>query len=74
MTIQYVHTFVFACANCRLPAAVTRVSGEQTRKSFGDGSMRTFCGWCGKACYGSAATAQHHYVEEWRRALRAGHH
>jgi hypothetical protein len=73
MTIQYVHTFVFACANCQLPTAVTRISGEQSPQSVGNGPMRAYCGYCGKPCYGSAATARHHYVEEWQRAREAGY-
>jgi hypothetical protein len=28
MTIQYVHTFVFACTHCQLPVAITSVSGD----------------------------------------------
>lgn len=74
MSVQFVHTFVFSCASCQLPVSITRVSGDQSKQSVGDGAMRTSCGYCGKPCYGSSVTARYHYVEEWRRALEAGHH
>lgn len=73
MLIQYVHTFVFACTHCQLPVAITRVSGEQSPQSCGNRPMRTSCGYCGKVCYGLAATAKHHYAEDWQRVNEAGH-
>ena len=73
MAIQYVHTFLFACPSCQLPISITRMSADQNPQSVGRGPMRASCCYCGKNSYCSPAAARRHYVEEWQRAMEAGH-
>ena len=71
MPTLFVHTFLFACPECQLPFAITRVNEEKNLQSAGNQTMRGYCDYCGKVRYGSPATAKRHYVDEWERAKAA---
>jgi len=71
MATHFVHTFLFACSACGLPVAITRTSESTSWESVGNVTMRTYCGYCGKACYCASATARRRYVDEWERTKEA---
>jgi len=65
MTARFVHTLVFACPDCDLPIAISRVSKENNLENINAEVLRLKCSYCEKASSVRAVYAKRHYVEEW---------
>jgi hypothetical protein len=65
MSTRFVHTLLFACPECDLPLAITRLTDERNLERV-DGQMRQVqCTFCGNNFTASSVNARKHYVEEW---------
>ena len=62
---RFVHILVFACPQCRLPIAVSRLSPKKTFDEFDGQRFCATCEFCAKVFDVQAHTAKRHLVESW---------
>ncbi len=65
MATRFVHTLLFACPECNLPVAISRVSNEKNLEGVDAEQLQLRCSYCEKVSDATAVTAKRHYVEEW---------
>jgi hypothetical protein len=65
MPTRHAHTLLFACPNCQLPLAITRMSKDKNCDDVDAELLRLKCSFCGKSSDVRAVTAKRHYVEDW---------
>jgi hypothetical protein len=65
MPTRYAHTLLFACPDCDLPIAISRVSKEQSSENIDAELLRIKCSYCDKTSDVRASYAKKHYVDEW---------
>jgi len=59
------HTLLFACPDCGLPIAITRVSDPKNPEHVNSESLRITCSYCEKASEVPVETAKKHYIDGW---------
>jgi transcription elongation factor Elf1 len=62
---KYVHMLLFACPECNLPVAISRVSNEKNLEKIDSEFLHIICSYCGKSSDVTAVAAKAHFVEEW---------
>ena len=67
---KYAHMLLFACPECNLPVAISRVSNEKNLERVDAESLHIICGYCGNSSDVTAVTAKAHFVEEWPTTCR----
>jgi aspartate carbamoyltransferase regulatory subunit len=65
MASRFVHTLLFACPECNLPVAISRISKEKNFEGVDAENLRIRCSYCEKVSDTTAVMARKHYVEEW---------
>lgn len=65
MADRFVHTLLFACPECNLPVAISRISKEKNLEGVDAEKLHIRCSYCEKVSDITAVTAKKHYVEEW---------
>jgi hypothetical protein len=65
MATRFVHTLLFACPDCNLPVAISRVSNAKNLETVDAERPQIKCSYCDKLSDVIAVTAKRHYVEEW---------
>jgi hypothetical protein len=65
MAARFVHTLLFACPECNLPVAISRVSKEKNFEGVDAENLRIRCSYCETVSDTTAVTAKKHYVEDW---------
>jgi hypothetical protein len=65
MSMRYVHTLLFACPDCNLPVAISRISKEKNLETVDAERLHITCSYCEKSSAVNAVEAKRHYVEEW---------
>jgi aspartate carbamoyltransferase regulatory subunit len=64
MATRFVQTLLFACPECNLPVAISRVSKEKNCEGVDADNLRIRCSYCEKVSDTTAVIAKRHYVEE----------
>lgn len=62
---RYAHLLLFACPECHLPVAISRVSTSKNLEVVDGESLHIMCSYCEKSSDVVAVAAKSHYVEEW---------
>ena len=65
MVDRYAYTFLFACPDCDLPVAVSRIREKNNLKVLDEESIHIKCSYCGKFSNVIAFTAKKHWVDDW---------
>ena len=65
MATRFVHTLLFACPECNLPVAISRVSKEKNFEGVDAENLRIRCSHCERMSDTTAVMTKKHYVEEW---------
>jgi aspartate carbamoyltransferase regulatory subunit len=67
MNVRCVHLLLFACPECGLPVAETRVAVEKNLEKVDGHTFPAHCSYCEKTFMANPLDAVRHYVEEWGR-------
>jgi hypothetical protein len=65
MDVKYVHTLLFACPQCKLPVAVTRISEKRNLEAVATETVSMQCSFCAAVFETVGANAKIHFVDEW---------
>ena len=63
--MQYAHSLLFVCTNCKSPIVVGCLSAQKTLESVDELNFAATCAYCKYSFNLPAVTAKKHYVEEW---------
>jgi len=63
--MRFAHTLLFACPDCNLPVAVSRISDEKNLEEIDSQLVKLKCECCEKLVHVPAITAKEHWVSDW---------
>lgn len=63
--IRYAHTFLFACPNCNLPIATSRIADQKNLEPLEGELFRMTCGYCAAVSNLHGVLAKTHFVTQW---------
>jgi len=65
MAIQYAHSLLFACPNCKSPIVIGSLSEQKNLENIDAVDFAATCAYCRHSFNIPAIHAKKHYVEEW---------
>jgi hypothetical protein len=75
---QFIHTLVFECPECHLPAVIGRLSPHGNREALHNEAQNIECPFCKALSRMAVAAAREHYIAVWKeneiRLLRKSSH
>ena len=67
--MQYAHTLLFVCPDCKLPIAISKISDEKNLEQIDGARVCVTCNYCGHISEQLALTAKTHWVTDWADSM-----